>query len=645
MALFVLAFALDSADAPRAAADEQRAAAALARGCRDLPAARRRRGVHLQPARPRLVRDRGAALARSSRRCAGRSPVDWSAVRAGIAAHRVTIGVAALIVIAVAAIAFVPAKRFRLQDRRRPGVRRAPELARLPGRGVLDLARRRLPHRPRRGRPARLLAVAIGFLAAAYGAWVLIRDRRLALLAMLVTGGVVYVGARLFAEIHVRGEGADRDRAARPAGRPPRPARRRRVSRFATRPASSSWSPRPPRRCSPCATPRSASTSASSGSSDSPTSPTARRSPSSASTASPATTCAARSPAPPPATCPRRSPRARRSPGSRARRPTSTASTPGQLDKFDYAITTAAAYQSTRAAELGAGRRGGRLRAVGARGRDPAQQGPRRRGRQPPGATLPCCGERPEAPARRGRCRCERRRSPSYTDWKTPAPPDATRRRPGARLAGAGRGDDRARPAQPGPLRALAAVPLAGAAEVVFDGEVVAELPASLEGMYLSGAGRGAFWPAGEIDRRVGRMPRSTVRAAEPNGLADALGARRLVWLGDLAAAPRRRRRGRRARRRVRPLRRPLRLRQEGRRGLMPHFGTPDEAPSPVVGGDGDRARRRDREAGLHRRHRAQRHPRALAARSRATTATRWSRSRCASTPTPTAFPACSRAR
>jgi hypothetical protein len=29
-----------------------------------------------------------------------------------------------------------------------------------------------------------------------------------------------------------------------------------------------------------------------------------------------------------------------------------------------------------------------------------------------------------------------------------------------------------------------------------------------------------------------------TVRAAEPGGLAGTLGARRLVWLGDLAASP-----------------------------------------------------------------------------------------------------------
>ena len=71
--------------------------------------------------------------------------------------------------------------------------------------------------------------------------------------------------------------------------------------------------------------------------------------------------------------------------------------------------------------------------------------------------------------------------------------------------------------------------------EVLYEGAVIAELPASLDGMYLSGAGRGAYWPAGEISADE-VVPTITVRATEPNGLADALGARRLVWLGNLAA-------------------------------------------------------------------------------------------------------------
>jgi hypothetical protein len=73
---------------------------------------------------------------------------------------------------------------------------------------------------------------------------------------------------------------------------------------------------------------------------------------------------------------------------------------------------------------------------------------------------------------------------------------------------------------------------------VSVDAQRTATLPPSLDGMYLSGAGRGAFWPAGEF-ASAGPGPVSvTVRAAEPDGLAGALDARRLVWLGDLAASP-----------------------------------------------------------------------------------------------------------
>jgi hypothetical protein len=72
---------------------------------------------------------------------------------------------------------------------------------------------------------------------------------------------------------------------------------------------------------------------------------------------------------------------------------------------------------------------------------------------------------------------------------------------------------------------------------VRFDEIEVARLPASLEGMYLSGAGRGAFWPAGSVDADAG-LHEIEVRAERPDGLEDLLGARRLVWLGDLAASP-----------------------------------------------------------------------------------------------------------
>lgn len=74
---------------------------------------------------------------------------------------------------------------------------------------------------------------------------------------------------------------------------------------------------------------------------------------------------------------------------------------------------------------------------------------------------------------------------------------------------------------------------------VSVDGETVAELPASLEGFYLVGAGRGAFWPAGEI--ATGEDPvEVTVTAAEPSGLQRALGVERQIWLGGVALSSQR---------------------------------------------------------------------------------------------------------
>ena len=69
---------------------------------------------------------------------------------------------------------------------------------------------------------------------------------------------------------------------------------------------------------------------------------------------------------------------------------------------------------------------------------------------------------------------------------------------------------------------------------VSVDGEEVAELPASLEGFYLVGAGRGAFWPAGDLTSSGGPVE-IEVAAAEPTGLQDLLGVERRVWLGDIA--------------------------------------------------------------------------------------------------------------
>ena len=69
---------------------------------------------------------------------------------------------------------------------------------------------------------------------------------------------------------------------------------------------------------------------------------------------------------------------------------------------------------------------------------------------------------------------------------------------------------------------------------VSVDGAEVAELPPSLEGFYLTGAGRGAFWPAGEVVTDGGPVV-VEVSAGQPSALQRALGVTRTSWLGTVA--------------------------------------------------------------------------------------------------------------
>jgi len=69
---------------------------------------------------------------------------------------------------------------------------------------------------------------------------------------------------------------------------------------------------------------------------------------------------------------------------------------------------------------------------------------------------------------------------------------------------------------------------------VSVDGAEVAELPPSLEGFYLTGAGRGAFWPAGEVVTDGGPVE-VEVSADQPSTLQRALGVTRTSWLGTVA--------------------------------------------------------------------------------------------------------------
>jgi hypothetical protein len=208
---------------------------------------------------------------------------------------------------------------------------------------------------------------------------------------------------------------------------------------------------------------------------------------------------------------------------------------PGQLDKFKYAITTTTGYQSTPPLNWKPVEEDGDYVLWQRSGESPrAKILPDEDGNHP-GAILPCPGGKPGRPGRA--IALSMPAFAEYTDWKTPPPPDGT-------VAGQERGWQ-----APGEATTRIDLPRDGKYSLslqyqsqvpltlLFDGEEVAELPAALDGMYLSGAGRGAFWRVGEVEGEAGEHE-VKVMADEPNGLADLLGARRLVWLGNVAASP-----------------------------------------------------------------------------------------------------------
>jgi hypothetical protein len=61
-------------------------------------------------------------------------------------------------------------------------------------------------------------------------------------------------------------------------------------------------------------------------------------------------------------------------------------------------------------------------------------------------------------------------------------------------------------------------------------------LPPSLDGMYLTHQGQGAYWAAGLVTLRRPTRVRIAVDAPEPSSFQRFLGARRQVWLGGIAA-------------------------------------------------------------------------------------------------------------
>jgi hypothetical protein len=62
------------------------------------------------------------------------------------------------------------------------------------------------------------------------------------------------------------------------------------------------------------------------------------------------------------------------------------------------------------------------------------------------------------------------------------------------------------------------------------------ELPPSLDGMYLTHQGQGAFWAAGSVLAKHAGPVTVTVSAARPTRFQRLMGVRRQVWLGPLAA-------------------------------------------------------------------------------------------------------------
>jgi hypothetical protein len=196
-----------------------------------------------------------------------------------------------------------------------------------------------------------------------------------------------------------------------------------------------------------------------------------------------------------------------------------------RLDDFDYAITTRAGYQSTappnfravaRTSSYVLWRRSGTTPPLGVIDKDGT-----------PGRVLDCATREGRRLVRRGGTATVLHRpvTGGPRAWSRGSPFDAPGNATQTLRLGPGMWQLSLQYHSQVPLTLAAA----GSAEQV-------ELPPSLDGMYLTHQGQGAFWPAGGL-RATGRGPvKVTVRAARPSALQRALGVRRQVWLGTLAA-------------------------------------------------------------------------------------------------------------
>jgi hypothetical protein len=210
---------------------------------------------------------------------------------------------------------------------------------------------------------------------------------------------------------------------------------------------------------------------------------------------------------------------------------------PRALSRFDYAVTTAADFQSTPPPGLEEVARTDSYVLWKRTGTVPSNLvlgGAQTASGQPEdgaaGATLDCT-------TRNGGGLASRRGSATVlsdpvvgepADWSQPSPLDAPASATQELVLGPGRWRLSLQYHSQEPLT------------VRVDDEQVAELPASLVGMYLedfeAAHPQDSFWPAGELDTESGGPHTVTVSVAAPEGLADALGAPRRAWLGQLVA-------------------------------------------------------------------------------------------------------------
>jgi hypothetical protein len=468
----------------------------------------------------------------------GRDPVDYRRIADAVEARRLLAAIGALLVIGVVVVAIGPASSFvdKIGEVQQSAGRLSSPVFGGEALGIWPEGDFRIVRGEVSGS---LVATAVGALALAYGAWVLYRRRQLAVLATLVAGAIVYVGARAVAEIHVEAKALI---VIAPL-----------VLLVSLRALASPDGPRPPLRYAAGLVVGAAALGS--------TLLALRAAPVGFDEREAGLETLAervdghsvaflgvdrfsgyylrgtlmRAPA-------------GYVPEDIEARPEKTwqqgmaadfdSLEPAKLDQFQYAITTDAAYQSTPPPNFEPVEESGdytlwQRDGDGPRSRVLAEDGN-------PGAILDCDEADDEHLSDRDGTAVvlDDPAVVRYRDWNRP--PLADDQAGGQELGFAAPATATADLDLPAPgryalsLQYHSQVPLT----VLHEGEPLAKLPPSLDGMYLSGAGRGAFWPAGEIEAEDSGEATITVRATEPNDLQDALGVERRVWLGDLAASP-----------------------------------------------------------------------------------------------------------